>query len=169
MSTSPPTFTDEKVISPNDAIGFLIQAKGNASLAAVYASKELNSPTPISEAQLIAAITNSDDPQAVARNLSSLTAQLRILLVLNTVEAFRITHTAYLQMIPHLSAKETANTYTKLLDALTVLATPPPPAQTNSPSPSSQLTAETLRALMPPEVQAALDQLTPPTSPTPTP
>jgi len=153
------TFSEEKV-TPDEAIGFLIAAKGNSSLAAVYASKDRN--TTVSEAQLIAAITDSDDPATISRNLSSLTAQLRILLVLNTVEAFRITHTAYLQMLPHLSAKETASTYTKLLDALTVLATPPPPAQTNSPSnPTNQLTAETLRALMPPEVQAALDALNP--------
>jgi hypothetical protein len=156
------TFSEEKV-TPDEAIGFLIAAKGNSSLAAVYASKDRN--TPITEAQLIAAITDSDDPATISRNLSSLTAQLRILLVLNTVEAFRITHTAYLQMLPHLSAKETASTYTKLLDALTVLATPPPPANSpNSPSsPNNQLTAETLRALMPPEVQAALDQLSPTT------
>jgi hypothetical protein len=154
------TFSEEKV-TPDEAIGFLIAAKGNASLAAVYASKERN--TPISEATLIAAITEGD-PAQTSRNLSSLTAQLRILLVLNTVEAFRITHTAYLQMLPHLSAKETASTYTKLLDALTVLATPPPPASSpNSPSANNQLTTETLRALMPPEVQAALDQLSPTT------
>jgi hypothetical protein len=155
------TFSEEKVaqLTPDQAIGFLIAAKGNSSLAAVYASKELD--TPITEATLIAAITESGD---TAKNLSSLTAQLRILLVLNTVEAFRITHTAYLQMLPHLSAKETASTYTKLLDALTVLATPPPPSSSpNNTNPTNQLTTETLRALMPPEVQAALDQLSPTT------
>jgi hypothetical protein len=145
-------------MSPDEAIGYLIAAKGNASLAAVYASKDANQP--ITEASLIAAITtpDPDDPAALSRNLTSLTAQLRILLVLNTVEAFRITHTAYLQVLPNLSAKETANTYTKLLESLTTLATPPPPSPSpNTTSPS--LTAETLRQLMPPEVQAALDAL----------
>lgn len=150
------TITEEKV-TPDQAIGFLIQAKGNSSLAAVYASKELG--LQITEAQLIAAITSSDDPTQVSRNLQSLTAQLRVLLVLNTVEAFRITHQAYLQTLPHLSAKETATAYTKLLDSLTVLATPPPPSSPN-PINAQQLTAETLKALMPPEVQAALAQLT---------
>jgi hypothetical protein len=161
MSNQPPTFTDEKVIiSANDAIGHLIAAKGNASLAAVYASKERN--TPITEAQLISAITEGP-PDQTSRNLSSLTAQLRVLLVLNTVEAFRITHTAFVQSLPNLSAKETANTYTRLLQSLTVLATPPPPS---TPAPTSlQLSPTDLLKLMPPEVQQAFAALQDPEAP----
>jgi hypothetical protein len=148
-------------MTPDEAIGYLIQSKGNASLAAVYASKDHPQADPITEAALLAAITEGDNP---ARALASLTSQLRILLVLNTVEAFRITHTAYLQVLPSLSAKETASTYTKLLEALTTLATPPPPQPPTNPSLPTTLSAETLRSLMPPEVQAALDLLSPATN-----
>jgi hypothetical protein len=156
MSSQPPTFSDEKVapLTPDQAIGHLIAAKGNASLAAVYASKETSQN--ITEPQLIAAITETGDP---SRNLQSLTAQLRILLVLNTVEAFRITHTAFVQSLPNLSAKETANTYNRLLQSLTVLATPPPPAPPAQ-TPTNQLNPADLLKLMPEEVRAAFAALT---------
>lgn len=109
------------LIPPDQAIGYLVASGGNAKLAAVQATKDLD--TPITEAQLLAAITN--DPNSLA----PLTQQLNLLLILNTVESLRLTHHAFIQSLPSLSAKDAANTYIRLLQTLTQIARPQESAQ----------------------------------------
>lgn len=113
-----------QLIPSQEAVGYLIAAGGNSKLAAVNATKELGQPT--TEAQLLAAITN--DPNSLA----PLTQQLNLLLILNTVESLRLSHHAFINSLSSLSAKDTANTYIKLLQTLTQIARPDfsqPPSQ----------------------------------------
>jgi hypothetical protein len=114
-----------QLIPSDQAVGYLVASGGNAKLAAVNATRDLNQP--VTEAQLLAAITN--DPNSLA----PLTQQLNLLLILNTVESLRLTHHAFIQSLPSLSAKDAANTYIRLLQTLTQIARPdlntPPPGQ----------------------------------------
>lgn len=105
-----------QLIPSEEAVGYLVASGGNAKLAAVQATKDLNQP--VTEAQLLAAITN--DPNSLA----PLTQQLNLLLILNTVESLRLTHHAFIQSLPSLSAKDAANTYIRLLQTLTQIARP---------------------------------------------
>jgi hypothetical protein len=109
------------LIPSDQAVGYLVAAGGNAKLAAVQATKDHSQP--INEAQLLAAITN--DPNSLA----PLTQQLNLLLILNTVESLRLTHHAFVQSLPSLSAKDAANTYIRLLQTLTQIARPQESAQ----------------------------------------
>jgi hypothetical protein len=118
-----------QLIPSDQAVGYLVASGGNAKLAAVAATRDnaaQNLP-PVTEAQLLAAITN--DPNSLA----PLTQQLNLLLILNTVESLRLTHHAFIQSLPQLSAKDAANTYIRLLQTLTQIARPdlntPPPGQ----------------------------------------
>jgi len=120
-----------QLIPSDQAVGYLVASGGNAKLAAVNATRDALSADPLSppvtEAQLLAAITN--DPNSLA----PLTQQLNLLLILNTVESLRLTHHAFIQSLPSLSAKDAANTYIRLLQTLTQIARPdlntPPPGQ----------------------------------------
>lgn len=136
------------LIPSETAVGYLIASGGNSKLAAVNATKELS--TPITEAQLLASITN--DPNSLA----PLTQQLNLLLILNTVESLRLSHHAFIQALPNLSAKDAAQTYIKLLQTLTNIARPlesqPPPGMGGV---IAQDPAQILEAL-PTDVQSAI-------------
>jgi hypothetical protein len=107
-----------QLIPADQAVGYLVASGGNAKLAAVAATRDNPSSPPVTEAQLLAAITN--DPNSLA----PLTQQLNLLLILNTVESLRLTHHAFIQSLPSLSAKDAANTYIRLLQTLTQIARP---------------------------------------------
>lgn len=141
--------TTPTLISSQEAVGYLIAAGGNSKLAAVNATREL-APQTITEAQLLASITN--DPNSLA----PLTQQLNLLLILNTVESLRLSHHAFIQALPNLSAKDAAQTYIKLLQTLTNIARPlesqPPPGMGGV---IAQDPAQILEAL-PTDVQSAI-------------
>jgi hypothetical protein len=142
MTSAPP-----QLIPADQAVGYLVASGGNAKLAAVQATKDLQ--TPVTEAQLLAAITN--DPNSLA----PLTQQLNLLLILNTVESLRLTHHAFIQSLPSLSAKDAANTYIRLLQTLTQIARP-----TESPVPGqgviSPLSPDQIMDQLPTEVSDAI-------------
>lgn len=141
--------TTPTLIPSQEAVGYLIAAGGNSKLAAVNATREL-APQTITEAQLLASITN--DPNSLA----PLTQQLNLLLILNTVESLRLSHHAFIQALPNLSAKDAAQTYIKLLQTLTNIARPlesqPPPGMGGV---IAQDPAQILEAL-PTDVQSAI-------------
>jgi hypothetical protein len=143
MSDTAPT-----LIPSDTAVGYLIAAGGNSKLAAVAATRELKSP--VTEAQLLASITN--DPNSLA----PLTQQLNLLLILNTVESLRLSHHAFIQALPNLSAKDAAATYIKLLQTLTAIARPDPSAIPNQPP---SLSPDQILDQLPEDVQTAIRQL----------
>ena len=149
----PMTSEAPPLIPSQQAIGYLIAAGGNSKLAAVSATRELNQP--ITEAQLLASITQ--DPNA----LTPLTQQLNLLLILNTVESLRLSHHAFIQALPQLSAKDAAQTYIKLLQTLTSIARP----STDTPPPTPTLTPEQILEQLPDDVQDAIKQLMAPPPP----
>lgn len=138
------------LIPASEAIGYLIASGGNAKLASVAASRDYPD-TPITEAQLLAAITN--DPNSLA----PLTQQLNLLLILNTVESLRLSHHAFIQALPSLSAKDAASTYIKLLQTLTNIARPSE-ASPSGPSPAA-LSPEAILEQLPPDVSDAIKLL----------
>jgi hypothetical protein len=138
------------LLPSEQAVGYLIASGGNSKLAAVQATKELGSP--ITEAQLLASITN--DPNSLA----PLTQQLNLLLILNTVESLRLSHHAFIQALPSLSAKDAANTYIKLLQTLTNIARPDLTAQPSMAGVTSLSPDQVLEAL-PPDIQSAIKLL----------
>jgi hypothetical protein len=143
--------TSTPTLLPSDqAVGYLIAAGGNSKLAAVNATKELGTPT--TEAQLLASITN--DPTSLA----PLTQQLNLLLILNTVESLRLSHHAFIQALPQLSAKDAASTYIKLLQTLTQIARPDLTAQPPMAAVTAQDPQQILEAL-PPDVASAIKLL----------
>lgn len=134
------------LITAQTAISYLIASGGNAALAAVRASKELtNQPDSISEAQLLATI--AEDPSS----LTTLTTQVRLLAILQAVNAFQLTHRAYIQHIPNLSAKDTARTYTDLLAQISDLGKGAPLTATDP--------YEAILRSLPPEVSTAVSRL----------
>lgn len=110
-SQPPPTLTATL------AVGYLIARSGQPKLAAVDASRDLNQT--ITEAQLLATIAS--DPTS----LTSLAAQTRLLVILHVLDAFRTTHTAYMQRVANLTPRDTAKTYTDMASALAQLGGPP--------------------------------------------
>jgi hypothetical protein len=144
--------TSTPTLLPSDqAVGYLIAAGGNSKLAAVNATKELGTPT--TEAQLLASITN--DPTSLA----PLTQQLNLLLILNTVESLRLSHHAFIQALPQLSAKDAASTYIKLLQTLTQIARPDLTAQPPMAAVTSSLSPDQVLEQLPPDVQSAIKLL----------
>lgn len=141
-SSAPP------LIPSAEAVGYLIAAGGNSKLAAVNATRELNAP--VSEAQLLAAITQ--DPNSLA----PLTQQLNLLLILNTVESLRLSHHAFVQALPLLSAKDAASTYIKLLQTLTNIARPD---LTQQATPQGAVTPAQILESLPPDVSEAIKLL----------
>lgn len=155
LTTVPPNslMSAPQLIPSEEAVGYLVASGGNAKLAAVNATKDSTSAggPPITEAQLLAAITN--DPNSLA----PLTQQLNLLLILNTVESLRLTHHAFIQSLPSLSAKDAANTYIRLLQTLTQIARP-------SESPSGQggvttLSPDEILSQLPSDVSDAIKLL----------
>lgn len=135
------------------AVGYLIARSGQPKLAAVDASRDLN--TPITEAQLLSTIAS--DPTS----LTSLAAQSRLLVILHVLDAFRMTHTAYMQRVAQLTPRDTAKTYTDMATALAQLGGP---AQTPKlPDPFD----EVLKRL-PPEVADAVTYFAKQAAPPPT-
>lgn len=144
--------TTPTLLPSDQAVGYLIASGGNSKLAAVQATKELS--TTITEAQLLASITN--DPTSLA----PLTQQLNLLLILNTVESLRLSHHAFIQALPNLSAKDAAQTYIKLLQTLTNIARP----DLSQPDPSREgvkgpLNPDQVLEALPPDVSAAIKLL----------
>jgi hypothetical protein len=145
--------TTVPALLPSDqAVGYLIAAGGNSKLAAVNATRETSQT--VTEAQLLASITN--DPNSLA----PLTQQLNLLLILNTVESLRLSHHAFIQALPNLSAKDAAQTYIKLLQTLTNIARP----DLSNPTPpgggvTSALNPDQILEALPPDVQSAIKLL----------
>ena len=138
MQTQPREFT------PHDAIGHLVAANGNPKLAAVAAARSFeNASPPITEASLLALIAS--EPTALA----SLGQQITLLAYLQALDAFRVTHLAYMQKLANLGPKETAKAYTDLLDSLARLRTVAPQ---QLPDPF-----ETVMRRLPPEVAEAVE------------
>lgn len=117
------------------AIGYLIAAGGDSKLAAVRATRELGeaaaasnspNPEPITEAQLL--MTVAADPNSLAY----LSNQVRLLAILQTLNSLKLTQIAFHQLIPKLSARDAAQTYTRLLESMSALSergsAPPPNA-----------------------------------------
>ena len=123
------------------AISYLIAASGNTKLAAVRVGAALKQE--VSEAQLLASIAN--DPNS----LTALSTQMRLLAIVNAIDAFRLTHAAYIERLSHLSPKEIAHTYTDLLKAMPALANGPPPS---TPDPY-----DTILRTLPPDVADAVE------------
>lgn len=136
------------LIPSSEAVGYLIAAGGNAKLAAVSATRDLQAP--VSEAQLLAAITN--DPNSLA----PLTQQLNLLLILNTVESLRLSHHAFVQALPLLSAKDAASTYIKLLQTLTQIARPDLSTNQNPTGQGVTATPAQILESLPPDVSEAI-------------
>ena len=138
------------------AIAYIIAAGGNSKLAAVRLSKELyNDANQVSEATLLTTIAH--DPSS----LTTLTSQIRLLAILQAVDAFRLTHQAYLEKLPQLSPRDTAKAYTDLLDNMASLG------QGAALTPTDPYEA-ILRAL-PPEVSSAVRALVMDKAPPPPP
>jgi len=145
--------TSTPVLLPaQEAVGYLIAAGGNAKLAAIQATKDSTQSggLPVTEAQLLAAITN--DPNSLA----PLTQQLNLLLILNTVESLRLSHHAFIQALPNLSAKDAASTYIKLLQTLTQIARPDPTAPPTGMGVTERLSPAQVLEQLPDDVQSAI-------------
>ena len=142
------------MIPAETAIGYLIAAGGNSKLAAVQATKDSPNSPPVTEAQLLASITN--DPNSLA----PLTQQLNLLLILNTVESLRLTHHAFIQALPTLSAKDVSLTYIKLLQTLTNIAHPAPSELSPGQAPQGAvITPDQILDALPTDVSEAIKLL----------
>lgn len=154
--------TTSTLLPSHEAVAYLIAAGGNSKLAAVNATRDRQSQSqnpsspdspPVTEAQLLAAITN--DPNS----LGPLTQQLNLLLILNTVESLRLSHYAFIQSLPTLSAKDVSLTYIKLLQTLTNIARPDQTSGGQSPQgavTAPQLTPAQIFDALPPKVSDAI-------------
>lgn len=96
------------------AIGFLIASSGNPKLAAVRASKELGYE--ITEAYLLTVIAS--DPASI----DILSRQARLLTLLQSIDALRLTHVAYMSSLTDLSPRDTAQAYMSLIHNMTTLS-----------------------------------------------
>jgi hypothetical protein len=143
--------TTPTLLPSDQAVGYLIASGGNSKLAAVQATKELS--TTITEAQLLASITN--DPTSLA----PLTQQLNLLLILNTVESLRLSHHAFIQALPNLSAKDAAQTYIKLLQTLTNIARPDLSQPQNPTGMGVTASPDQILEALPPDIQSAIRHL----------
>jgi len=133
------------------AIGYLIAAGGNSVLAAQRASRDYPHAG-INEALLLTTV--AADPSST----DLLAGQVRVLALLTTLDAFRLTHASYLEKLPNLSPKDTAHTYTRLLEALSSIINPNNlPPNPNSTSPYAQGgPLDSVLALIPPEARDAV-------------
>ena len=112
----------ESSLSSHVAIGFLVSAGGNAKLAAARASKELGFE--VTDALLLTVIAS--DPGSV----DVLARQARVLVLLQTIDALRLTHVAYLSSLVDLSPRDVSQSYVALTDAVSKLAQQSPRDET---------------------------------------
>lgn len=105
-------------ISAAEAVGHIIANSGNLKLAAVTASADASkgqNKNLISEAMLLTIVAS--DPNSIVY----MAAQLRMLLIAQTLDVLRQTRLAFMEKLPSLSAKDTASTYTAILKSLSIL------------------------------------------------
>lgn len=97
----------------NQAVSYLIASNGDVALAAVAASEELGHQ--VSEAQVLLAIASD------ISSLAILGQQVKLLMLIQTLDAFRLTHMAYVSKIPDLSPKDTAAAYSRIIQDIAAL------------------------------------------------
>lgn len=116
-----PAAPSQHPLDAHQAVSFLIAREGNAQLAAIDAARALQNPH-ITPPTLLAAL--SSDPSAVTH----LASQTRVLVILKTLAAYNLMHTALTQAIAadKLPATSIAKTYTTLAASMATLSAPPP-------------------------------------------
>lgn len=139
-SNSPAPNAGSYMLDASEAVSFLVGCGGDPRRAAVAASEALG--VSVSEAQILVSIAR--DPSSIGM----LSAQIRLMMVVQMADAFRLTHAAYLSKLSELSPRDTANAYSQLVRDITSLTAGVP---MRAPDPF-----ETLLKNVPPEVADAV-------------
>lgn len=151
----PRPMTTVDYISARDAIAYLVSRGGNVDLAALDASRQVGHA--ITAAYFISIIAS--DPYAP----SIIAQQLRMLALIQTFDAVRAVHGAFLQRIDDLAPRDLARAYGDLLNQLSSLTAAPLTASAGSASGGGagsnviDSTFEAVKHALPPAIADAVE------------